>query len=111
MEKCRIKALSEGYSADLPLNSKASTISGVVRVLPTIGAPSANVNVTWKVNKCSYNYLMMFYLLYKNLAFTIDLITYSGVVETKTCKFVPETFKVSLDFNMWTVTATLEVVT
>lgn len=109
MEKCRIKALAEGYSANLPLKSKGSNIGPLLKVKPTIGAQSAKVNVTWKVNLCNYNYLAMFYLLFKSSAFEIDLIVYN-VLETKTCKFVPDTFTATLDNYMWTVTATLEVV-
>lgn len=108
MEKCRIKAISEGYTATLPMKIKASTIGPKTNVVNTIGSKAKIIDVTWKVNYCNYTYMIMFYLLFENLAFTIDVLI-NGAVETKICKFLPDTFKASLN-NMWVITATLEVI-
>lgn len=109
MEKCRIKALSDSYSANLPLSSKGSSIGSILKIRPTIGAVSPTINVTWKVNYCNYNYMMMFYLLFKDKVFELDVIIFNDV-ETKTCKFVPDTFIAVLDQNVWTITSTLEII-
>ena len=109
MERCRIKALAEGYSANVPLRALSSS-GEVLNNVGTIGSKSAIVNVTWKVNSCNFNYMMMFYILYKNLAFNIDLIYTEGSVETKICKFVPDTFKSINENFSWTITAQLEII-
>lgn len=109
MEICRISPNAPDYSADLFFKGKSATLSGgTMKLVAAVSSMSALANVTWKVNSCDMNYLMMFYLVCKTSAFQIDLITTAGVV-TKVCRFIPETFKANLSNTIWTITATLEV--
>lgn len=111
MEKCVVKPTSPDYSINLPTNSISILLNGgKSKVRRTIAAKSKKANITWLVGPCDYSYLIAFYLMHTTNTFNIDLISEAGTLQTKICRFVGNTFSVSMrNSQSFTIKATLEI--
>lgn len=109
--KFNIPPDQNGYSVQDPDDVLSVKLDGgLSRTRKIIDNATSLVTVTWTLEVTDYEYLRNFYLVNKALPFEIDLLLDTYVLTEHTCKFVPNTMKLTNQSGLTFVcSATLEV--